>query len=82
MHGICARMGSVSAFIYLYFLPLTWRFCVFGLRICARMGRFCHFCTSLISFFDFFLRLPGGSACLDSGFASVWGGSAIFVPAF
>jgi len=55
---------------------------VFGLRICARMGRFCHFCTSLISFFDFFLRLPGGSACLDSGFVSVWGGSAIFVPAF
>ena len=31
---------------------------MFGLRICARMGRFCHFCTGFLGF----CHLRGGSA--------------------
>ena len=72
--------GEVLPFLYQVFLifAFTWRFCVFGLRIYAHRGRFCHFCTSFFRF----LCLLGGSACLDSGFAPMWGGSAIFVLAF
>jgi hypothetical protein len=52
--------GEVLPFLYQLFsiFVFTGRFCVFGFRICAHVGRFCHFCTGFLVFVVYLEVLP------------------------